>query len=240
MMLKTKKLKMVFTIAIIIAIVTAIITVSWIYYRNLPQSVPRNVKIMVDDEMSHFVTLLELNENTLDITVFANISIGNFQEGYAFGDYTIEDFELLDETLLDDFAESLTYPWLNSDILSNARSVNIVADRWSVELSPQQLNEIWVHIDTVVRRYEISLCMGTNRISARAVIDGEFYSGCFIYRDGVINYPHLPREERRFINECTDINLLKLTHHLADIAPIRMGWKYNPFFPPGQIENMLR
>jgi hypothetical protein len=238
-MSKLSKYRIIIFLAVILAMTMAIIIVSWTYHQNLPQPIPRNVKIMVDDEMSQHITLLELNENTLDIVVFANIAIENFQEGYFLGDYNIEDFELLDETLLDDFAESLTYPWLYSDIL-NVRSVNIVADKWSVELSPQQLNEIWVYIDTVVRRYEISLCMGTNRISARAVIDNVFYSGCFMDRVDVVNYSQFPREERRFINECTDINLLKLTHHLADIAPIRMGWKYNPFFPPGQIENMLR
>jgi hypothetical protein len=233
-MFKLGKIKIFIYISIVISIISAIITVSWIYYRNLPQSVPRNVKIMVNDDISRFITLLELNDATFEAVVFGNFSNRNFEEGFILENYSIEDFELLDETLLDDFAESFTISGLYSNIINNTRSSNIVIDRWSMELSPQQLNEVWLLLDIIVKNDKApTYFIGTSHPTVRVIIDDRLYWGLFHGGEEFLSYNfNFPREQRRSINEYSDINLLRLTHHLADIAPIRMSWERPPFFLP--------
>ena len=155
--------------------------------------------------------------------MFRTVSISNFEKGNRLQDYSIEDFEVLDEAVLDIFAESFNIPRYRNVNLRGRQSVRnykIIVDRWSMELTQQQLNNIWRMIDKTVRNYEANprYYDDLNR-TVRAVIDDELY--CSMFSSNEILYSQnfkVPLKERRITNAMFDINLLKLAYQLAELA----------------------
>ena len=231
---KTVKIKM----AALFVTISVIMLVLFIYYYNSPKPIPRNIRILVDDESSQTQTLFEINDNIFEVIFFNAIRDTNFERGFYLEDYTIEDFELLDEALLDVFNESFNIPGHSNSNLRGSQSVGIhkiVVRRWSMELSRQELNNIRRMIDRTVRNYEEynQISYHSNR-TVRAIIDDELYYSRYIRNEVFYsqNYKY-PLKERKLLNRTTDINLIKLAYHLAELASIHMDeWHYPPFPRP--------
>jgi hypothetical protein len=198
-----------------------------IYLCNTPKSIPRNIKILVSGNISPYHTLLELNENTFDVVVFLAIDNPRIEDG----SFSIKGFEIFDEAMVDDFAESLSWWWF-STLLHHTERTNIIVERWSMELSQQQLNDVWRIMDRVVKKYNEPLRQNyVDFTCMRVIIDDEFYWGQFYWNEYFrsFNFRFTRADKRELGNfNTSDINLLELTHYLADMAPIKMGWEYNP------------
>jgi hypothetical protein len=174
--------------------------------------------MLVSEYDSSYHTFLDVNESNFNVIVFRDIDNEHIENGY----FSLEGLELLDESLLDDFADSISWRWLPTPCRNSDRT-RIIIERWSAELSHQQLNNVWRMMDNVVKKYEEPL-QPVGFTIMRTIIDDEFYWGEFL--------PYFDRDARirradRHEFESTDINLLILTHYLAETVPIRMGWKYN-------------
>jgi hypothetical protein len=211
----------------------------FITYDSVQNSVQRNIKILVDDNLSPYHTILEIYQKNLNIIVFWSIDNSIFEEGFFLEDYCISDFEILEESILDNFTESFTWHWLYNVHQTNANNVNIIVDRWSIELSQQQLNNIWRMIENVEKKHhEYPRHIATNRTSIRAETENAFIYSSFekSFNRRIFNFLHA-----RCIDEYTDYNLLELTHYLADISPIYLGWELSPLEQPvliiGNVKN---
>ena len=103
-----------------------------------------------------------------------------------------------------------------------------ILDRWTAELSYEQMIGIWRKTDNLVTNYvepQFEFAIVPNPAIVRAIIDDEFYWSMFFGEEYHRSHNFNFRRRDRIRYEITDRNLLILTHYLADLAPIRMGWE---------------
>jgi hypothetical protein len=202
-----------------IASIFVAMLILFIYFHTLPEPTPRNVRILVSGNISSYHTILELNENTFDVVVFLAIDNPIIEDGF----FSIENFEMFDEAMVDDFAESLSWWWFSTPLFYADRTT-IIVETWTTELSQQQLNDVWRIMDKIVNKYdEPSRENFLYLTGMKIIIDDEFFWGRFL---PYFN-PQFTRTDRHDF-ENTDINLLRLTYYLADTSPVKMGWEYSP------------
>jgi hypothetical protein len=192
----------------------------FIYFHTLTEPTPRNVKILVSGNASPYHTYFEINEYDLEIIVFRVINNEYIENGY----FSTEGLDVFDETLINGFAESLSWWWFSTPLFHEDKT-KIIVERWSAELSQQQLNDVWRIMDKIVKKYDEPPRLNyVDFTGMRIIIDDEFYWGKFLRYFN----PQFNRTDRHEF-ENTDINLLRLTYYLADISPVKMGWEYSFF-----------
>jgi len=211
-------------LAKIMTVILAIITIAfilWICFRTAPEPIPRDVIILIGGGMHTDNTILSVNGNIFEVIAFRSVHSWNIDNGI----FNIEGYEILDETFLDDFSESST--WRKISITSgDYTKVNVILDRWSMELSEEQLNDIWIKIGAVVDNYKEPPRLNATGwfTHTNAVIDGNLYRGEFYWDEYFRSFNFkFPRRYRNTFDN-TDMNLVKLTLHLSDLAPISLRW----------------
>jgi len=212
-----------------------------------PEPIPRNVRILIDTtHATHSKTrhtLFELNGNILEVTrlgqagpdvIYSGERL-SFFEALEYMEYIdesslcyegIEDFDM---SLLDDFNECRNFPGLSGLVVRQSIRIKPSEDIASVELSQEQLEDVWRRIDTVVRRYEQpSVQNGIGHTNIMAVIGGEFYfstmGGQRIYPPPVDTRPRRERDDNPFAAFRNEY-LVRLAHELIDLSPITTGWE---------------
>ncbi|MCL2578093.1 MAG: hypothetical protein FWE27_08610 [Defluviitaleaceae bacterium] len=219
-----------------------------VIFSSEPEPIPRNVRILIDT--THAVhsatrhTLLELNGSTLVVTRLGQATPDVIYSGERLSlsegwDYIecwdtslcYEGIEYFDVSLLDDFAESRNFPCLSGLVGHQSILIKPSEDIASVELSQEQLEDVWRRIDAVVRRYEQPRVQnGIGHTNVMAVIGGEFYFSQFSSSRGAYSRPELTRRSRREWEQSPlfpffDTYLERLAHELIDLSPIRTGWE---------------
>jgi len=203
----------ILNIVIISAVVIVLVVMVMLSLSTIPTSdpPPRNVRIFVSGSRMMNYILLEVNENYLNAVVLSTL----FMWCYETGEVSTGGLEHFDRALLDDFADiSSPRRW---NIPRSDMPIGII-DSGSVELSQEQLHNVWQKIDNVVQNYEEPQGISISPTLMKAVIDGELYWISFVYSDTLQS-----RRDRRLI-DASDIDLAILTHYLADLAPIQIRW----------------
>jgi len=206
--------------------ISATVFIVWLYFRTTPEPTPRDLKILIEIDDRINMSIISLEGNILEAIVFQpvlyNLNDNNIGIG---GPVNVEGHQMVDDDLLNLFSE--TAGWIERRRTMNGFYGNLIMDRWSTELTEEQLNEIWLKIGDVVENYQEPSRLFVSSYSARttALIDGEFYSGMLLYHEDFrsSNYK-FSRRERKYFAEVTDMNLIKLTLHLADLIPISLRW----------------
>ena len=204
----------------IIAIGAAIASTIWLLLPVAPDLPPRNIRILVGRSRTGHYTFFNVDGKNLDVMVFSTSLIWDDE----LGEFGIRDREPFDMDLLTGFHESFYCLGLGSSLRFTDRPYGILY-KWSDELSGNELKGIWQKIDNLVVSYEEpELQLATSSVNVRAVVDDEFYWSRFFWDESARshNFNFRRRDRRRYI---TDRNLLILTHYLADLAPIPMGWQ---------------
>ena len=204
----------------------------WSFIRTIPRPIPRNIMVSVGGGKDLISNRFELNGSTLTVIRFP-VFVGWDEE---FGAYSVPVFdwgsdveadfgreyaELIDWAVLNKFAGSLSVPWL----LGEDEGKTYIM-RGTVALSQKQLEYVWLLIDCVVRN---SKQLAPRRLfnvpTSSAFIDGEVYWSEFAWGE-YFRTPdfQVPGGYRSRFSD-TDMNLLRLTHHLIDLSPILTGWE---------------
>jgi len=214
-MRKHVKLKMI----VVIATITAVVVVGLLLHfrtTSAPNLSPRNVRMLVGGGGFMGYTLLEVNENHLNVIVLSMVWV----QCYETGELGIGGLEPLDSALIDDFAEDFS----SLGRWNVPRNLPIgILERGSIELSQEQLHNIWQKIDNVVQNYEEPPFFPNSAPLIRVIIDDEFYWGRYAWND-YLHYRSLrfrSQRDRGFL-DTTDADLLRLTHHLTVLSPIQV------------------
>ena len=236
-------------ISIAVTVILAVIFILWVGFRSEPmpepEPIPRNVRILIDTTNCSWAwgdELLELNGNILEVTLLnqavpdvlysgERLSLSEGWDYIECWDTSLcyEGIEYFDVSLLNDFAEGRNFPWLAGLIDNQSIRIRPSTDIASVELSQEQLEDVWRRIDALVRNYEHpEPWRGTGTTSVMAVIDDEFY---FSAMGGRREYP--PPEDTRSRRERENNilapfyngHLTRLADELIDLSPIPTGWE---------------
>jgi len=131
-----------------------------------------------------------------------------------------EGLETLDKPFFDDFTE-VSF----GEHFISQRTNNFITNRLSMELSEEQLNDLWLRIDSVVLNYQepqgSSATIGTAVINA--IIDGDLYYGNHFWHP---SFRASNPSESKILRD-SDMSLILLMYFLDDLVPIQMGWEYH-------------
>jgi len=215
---------MALSIALIIILMLGGCAANGKYLTNMADSTSTNVRMLIGWGGRPY-TLIELVNNS--IFEVALIS----QSWTEYSSITRDDFDVFDETLLDDFAlaDSKLY-----EILSNpfTREIHVreFINKGEAELSQQQWDNIWHLVENIASNdadgaFDWAPVHGLPYVWA--IIDGSFYWSLFH-----LSIDDSPRRYRREINPFINRDLMLLANELIYLSPVLVGGEHNPVIWP--------